>query len=57
MVATFERILDPDQAISPRVAVGLRKLLKSVTAVDENTVVFDTGDEPSAVFLPYSSRP
>lgn len=53
VVATFERILDPEQAISPRVAVGLRKFLKSVTAVDDDTVVFDTGDEPSAVFLSY----
>jgi ABC-type transport system substrate-binding protein len=50
VVATFERILDPDWPLATRVAPPLRSIIESVTKVDDNTVTIKLS-EPSRVFI------
>ncbi len=56
VVATFERIMDPDWEVSRRVIVAFRDFLTDVTAIDDYTVQF-TIDAPNRTFLPHMAAP
>ncbi len=50
VVATFERIIDPDWPLATRVAPPLRTIIAGVSKVDDNTVKIQLS-EPSRVFM------
>ena len=56
VVATFERILDPDWPLATRVAPPLRQMVDSVEKIDDNTVQFNLVG-PSRLFLAVVSSP
>ena len=55
VIATFERILDPDTQIHGRGPLALRDLLVGVEKVDDYTVVLDFGGPTSVAFAYISS--
>jgi ABC-type transport system substrate-binding protein len=56
VLATFERVMDPDWEVSRRVWVAFRDFLTDVKAIDDYTVQFTT-DEPNRTFLPHIAAP
>jgi len=50
--ATFDRIMDPDVQKAPNAEASV-PIIKSVSSPDDHTVVFDMGDQPSNLILPY----
>jgi len=55
VVATFNRVLDPEVIIHGRGPLGLRAILSSVSKVDDHTVIVDFGEPTSAAFAFLSS--
>lgn len=50
--ATFDRIMDPNVKKAPNAEASV-PIIESVSSPDDHTVVFDMGDQPSNLILPY----
>ena len=50
--ATFDRILDPSIKKAPNAEASV-PIIESVSSPDAETVIFDMGDQPSNLILPY----
>ena len=50
--ATFDRILDPNIKKAPNAEASV-PIIESVSSPDAETVIFDMGDQPSNLILPY----